>query len=812
MSAKPRGRDADSTRVLIHRPPRWIFAAAMLAASLTLPAAAMTELKVHLATQAQNDGDTGAPTVTLVAPDGAAATFGDDDGDGWIVVKAEGPAGNYRVTVAHGEAEVTRTVTLLEGGEVTLTWRPGAASGDEVAITYSGHLRADDEIIVTARKREEGLQAIPISITAFTAEALESRSLRDLRDVGDFAPNVDFSISNGLGGATSEATVFIRGIGQLDTALFADPGVGIYVDGVYLARAGGSVLDLLDLERVEILRGPQGTLFGKNTTGGAISLITRKPGPEKLLELELTGGNLDRIDGRLTADFQLAEGVFASLAAAATRRDGYHESLLTGERFADDDRNSVRGALRWLASDSTVVDLAAEFTRERETAATNTLLDQDSTDLIDFYNQAIAGAGLTPIGDDFITGDLFTSYATAENRNHGDVAGATATVSWTSGSVDLTSISAYREIEFDVASDGDGSPRILAHRSFLQQQDQLSQEVHVGGTAANDRLSWLIGGMYFTESSDEDSLLLVLGDLFAALEAAPGPIYAPPGVPDFLCFPGPPPPGLPCFGGAGNPLNFAFFTGDGDFERIELETDSWALFGEGVYSLNDRLSATFGLRYTLEEKEFRFFRQPGNGGPETDLFNADDWDSFSPRFSLSYQASDDALVYFSAARGFKSGGFNGRPQMRDALDPFDPETLWAYELGWKTDLGNRLRLNGAAFFSDYDDIQFSASLNVDGIPVFVIQNAGKAEVQGLELELTANPVRGLDLQAAVGYIDTEYTELDDVAPNSVTLDGAFPKTPEWTFNFSPQYAFPIKSGGTVTLRADYGYRSKSTLR
>ncbi|MEM7582904.1 MAG: TonB-dependent receptor [Acidobacteriota bacterium] len=745
----------------------------------------------------------GDAAVTLVAPDGSSQTFHDEEGDGSLSIRPQGPEGNYRVTITAGEHRVTRTVTLLGGGEVVLTYD----QGDEVAVAYRGLMSAEDEIVVTARKREENLQQIPVSVAAFTGEQLESREVRSLRDVGDFAPNVDFSITNGLGGTTSEATVYIRGIGQIDTALFADPGVGIYVDGVYLARAGGSVLDLLDLERVEILRGPQGTLFGKNTTGGAISLITRKPGPDRAFEIDLTGGENDRLDLRASANLPLSDKAFVTVAAASTNRDGFAESLANGERLADDNRDALRASLRWLPNESTVVDVCAEVAREREKAADQPLLAIVSTPLIDFYNTVLAGSGFTPISNDFVTGDLRTSNATAESRNDGDVGGATVTVTWTSGEIDLTSISAFRQIEFDVASDGDGSPVRLAERSFLQNQEQLSQEIHVSGRAYDDRLSWLVGGLYFTESSDEDSLTLVLGDLFEALEAAPGPIYAPPGVPGFLCSPGPPPPGVPCFGGAGNPANFAFFLGAGDFERIDLETDSWALFGEGTYEVSDRLSATFGLRYTLEEKRFDFFRDPGSGAPDVVLSNRDDWDALSPRFSLAYQLTEDALVYASAARGFKSGGFNGRPQDRLALDPFDPETVWSYELGWKTDFAdNRVRLNGAAFYNDYTDIQFSASLNIDGTPFFVIQNAGQAEVQGFELELAAQPARGFDLTAGVGYIDTEYTELDNV--DGVTLDGVLPKTPDWTFNISPQYAFPVQSGGTVTLRADYRYRGE----
>jgi len=468
----------------------------------------------------------------------------------------------------------------------------------------------------------------------------------------------------------------------------------------------------------------------------------------------------------------------------------------------------VRGALRWLASDNLILDVASEFMREREKAANQTLVSIESAPLLDFYNTALAAAGFASVTDAFVAGDLLRSFATADSRSLGDVMGTTATLTWTSGAIDVTSITAYREIEYDVSSDGDGTPVPLAEREFLQTQNQLSQELHVGGSGVEDRLRWLVGGLYFRESSDEDSLFLGLGNLFEALEAAPGPIYAPPGTPDFLCSPGPPPPELPCFGGVGNPANFAFFFGLGDFERIELETLSVALFGETTYALNDRFSASLGLRYTLEEKEFDFFRDPGSGAPNVVLSNEDDWDSLSPRFSLAYQASNNALVYVSAARGFKSGGFNGRPQDRLALDPFDPEIVWAYEVGWKTDLADdRLRLNGAAFYNNYTDIQFSASLNVDGMPVFVIQNAGEAKVKGFELELTARPRRGVDLTAALGYIDGEYTDLENVDPNAVTLNGVLPKTPEWTFNLSPQVALPLRSGGTLTLRADYNYRS-----
>jgi iron complex outermembrane receptor protein len=252
-----------------------------------------------------------------------------------------------------------------------------------------------------------------------------------------------------------------------------------------------------------------------------------------------------------------------------------------------------------------------------------------------------------------------------------------------------------------------------------------------------------------------------------------------------------------------------FYEGDGDHQIIDLETTSYAIFGEATLDVTEKLSATAGLRYTYEEKKFDYFMRYAHGIPDAVIYNEDGWDDISPRLSLAYQATEDLLLYTSAARGFKSGGFNGRPQQRGVLDPYDPETLWAYEVGFKADRANsRLRLNGAFFYYDYTDIQFSAGLaDDDGRAVFVLQNAGKARAWGGELEMTARPGPGWLWTASLGYIDNEYTELDDVEPNGVTLDSKFPKTPKWSLTLSPQYSFSV-GAGRIILRADYSYRSK----
>ncbi len=787
----------------------WRNTVALLAAGFALvlapPALAVADLVITIADAGQA---TDRATVTLVAPDGETRTATDDDGDGTVVITPENGPGEYQVTIALGERRDTRRVTVPRSGIITLIYTADAG-GYQATVTYGGSEFGNEQIVVTARKREESLQAVPVAVTAFTEKTMEAQSMRDLNDIGDFTPNVDISMSNGITGAPSEATVYIRGIGQIDTEMFTDPGVGIYVDGVYLARAQGGILDLLDLERVEVLRGPQGTLFGKNTTGGAISFISNRPHGRLASTVELTAGEYARRDLKVKVNAPLAGDLFAAVAVALSNRDGFAESLATGERFNDDNRDSARGALRWLASDNMILDFTADYMRERETALDLPLLAVVDTPLLEFYNTITGDAGFPIISEEFVTGDLTRSYSTGPHRADGDVWGTSLTVNWVLDGFTLKSISAYRNIDFKHAVDADGTPLNFLQRSTHQKQDQFTEEIQLSGLAVADRLNWLIGGLFLTESSNDESLALVWGEIFEALEAAPGPIYAPPGFPNSLCNPGPPPPGMPCFGGAGNPANLAFFEGEGDFTLMDLETSSYAVFGEATFAVTGKLSATAGLRYTYEEKKFDFFREYAHGAPDTVVFNERSWDAFSPRFSLAYQATDDVLLYTSVARGFKSGGFNGRPQQREALDPYDPETLWAYEVGLKADWARRYRLNSAFFYNDYADIQFSASLvDDDGNAVFVLQNAGKAKAWGGEIEVVARPWRNWLWTASLGYIDNKYTELNDVDPNGVTLDSKFPKTPKWTFIFSPQYTFAAADAGKVTLRADYSYRSK----
>ena len=663
-----------------------------------------------------------------------------------------------------------------------------------------------EEIVVTARRKAENLQQIPVSVTAYSQSALEQRSASRLVDLAEMTPNLTIGTGS-FGNDTSEAAVFIRGVGQGDTAIFSDPGVGIYIDGIFLARAQGAILDLVDLERVEVLRGPQGTLFGKNTSGGAIQLITRRPAREFQAELSLTLGNYDRLNGNVSVDGALGESLFGSLSYHTANSDGWSQSLVTGQEFHDDDRDLLRASLEWAPEQGLQAYVSADWVSDQGAGGNQAMVAFESTPLIDFYNTVRGDQGFIVYDERFIPSGFYDSFGGqtifGPSGVDGEIFGTTLDLSYARGDWVFRLLTGYRDVDYLTIGDADGSPVSLAEVRSSERQDQISQEFQIQGTT--DKADWTIGAIYFRETPEADDTQYVLAGFYEALELAPGPIYAPPGVPDFLCSPGPPPPGLPCFGGAGNPLNFAFFLDDGlDFD-FDLETESWAIFGESTWRLSDRLSFTLGARWTEDDKSFRYVQFNGFGLVAHDLFAEDSWSDWSGRASLSFQASEDVLLYGTLSRGFKSGGFNGRPQDRGMLDAFEPEVVEAFEIGLKSDLlDRRLRLNIAAFASDYTDIHFAASLSSpSGQPVFVTQNAGEAEIRGFELETEFHPALGWVVASTLGYLDTELVALNPSVPPGVDPGNDLPRSPEWSASLGIQKSTVIGDDSSLIARVDY---------
>ncbi len=662
-----------------------------------------------------------------------------------------------------------------------------------------------EEIIVTARKREESIQETPISLTVMTGADMEARSLTDLSELDSFIPNVDISAGPTSGGSAN-SQITIRGIGQTDFLITTDPGVGTYVDGVYHARSMGGIMDLLDLERVEVLRGPQGTLFGKNTVGGAVNLISARPTGQTAGSAEVTLGRYDRLDARASFEFPIvSEKLFAKFALSSKNRDGYGRRIdaETGRLLSDPgDQNatSARGVLWWLASDAVTVDFSMDMTRERRNATVASLVEQNPNSLIGLYNAVGFLSGLYGPYSADVPDNPFVTNGTGPDVNDLDLWGTALTVTWESERLTLKSITAYRELDADFGIDADHTA--IQYQEVLNRdsQDQFSQEFQLTGIGFNDRLDWIVGLYYFDENARDRNDVRLTSGLYDGLEALPGPI---------IPLGDPTDPLTPFIGGPGNPLNVLF---DLDFDIFnEVDNTSYAAYLHGTLGLTERLSVSAGVRYTYEEKDYFLEHRRINSNtfivPATRV--SDDWDAFTPKGSIEFQATDDALLYASVARGFKSGGFNGRPTTQAEVESYDPEYVTSYEVGAKTEwFEQRLRLNVAGFYYDYEDLQLTIQTQTpDGNLIIITDNAGKAEIKGVEVELLAQPVAGLVIQGGLGYLDAKYT--DTGSSTLITTDSRFVKAPKWSANASLEYAFSLPGGALLLARGDWSYRSRT---
>jgi iron complex outermembrane receptor protein len=664
-----------------------------------------------------------------------------------------------------------------------------------------------EEIIVTARKREESLQKTPVSITAFTAAQLEKPGLDNLSDVTRFAPNVIFDRGTGNTGGSFNSQLFIRGVGQVDFLFSSDPGVGIYVDEVYLPRVVGSIMDVMDIERIEVLRGPQGTLYGKNTIGGALNITSQHPGDKFAAVADLTLGSRSRVDGKLSLDLPMIKDVLsARLTLSSRNQDGYVKRVnQPGRATGDTNSDGARGLLHWTPGNGWNVLLEADYNRRREEAIANELLDVRTSDpVLQLWNFLVAptyGPGAVYDGR-FITngGD---SQATGPSLSGLDMWGTSINVSKElSASTRIKSITAYRDEKAQFGQDQDHSPYRYLETVNHNKHRALSEELQIIGSNFNSRLDWVAGAFYMNEKASDQFDVVLGGGLYDSLEALPAAIL--PLVPGVTC---PPPPGVvaPCAGGVGNPFNVALDFDLTIFDHIDI--DSYAGYAQGTFKFTDKLSTTVGGRYTSERKKFTTMLVRNASGvttvPEHSV--SDSWSAFTPRIGFEYQWTPDLMTYISGSRGFKSGGFNGRAQSLAEIASFDPEYVKSYEIGVKSQWFDRhLLLNLSAFYNDYTDIQLTSVRAVQGLIVVVTENAGQARMQGLELEMVAQPAKPLLIRAGLGYLDAKYTELASGA--TVTLDNKLVKTPKLTGNLVADYEMPLGAAGTLTLGGDVSYR------
>ena len=636
-----------------------------------------------------------------------------------------------------------------------------------------------EEVSVTAQKREQTLQDAPIAITAFGADEIATRGIRDVQDIGLFVPNVQVAPSPG--GATG-ATIAIRGSTTINPAITWEPTVGLYLDGVFLGKNLGGIFDVAELERVEVLRGPQGTLYGKNTIGGAVNLITRTPGENFGGFLEGSAGNEGYTGFRGRIDTGSAgtvgEGlgeIRASFAYSMQSRDGFYDNVdsdPTGgfNPFVNPRSNST---FEDLDSDAFRADVVLDVT---EQLSVRYSYDQASTDkapnmgqLTDVNEAFFAGLGLGFLAD------LQALYETsADNRarsisndesgfEESEVSGHALTISYDLGNMTFKSITASRELDWKDKLDIDGTPMNLFTSTRDVQYEQVSQEFQLLGSSEN--FDWVTGLYYFNEE----------GNVF-------------------------------------NPISFfGLFGAPADNNEYGLDNTSYAAFGQIEWrpASMDGLTVTAGLRYTQEDKDqYIFHPNSSTGGVGSfDVAASDDWSNTTGTLVLAYDLTDDINVYVKAAQGWKAGGFNGEAPTAEAFfASYEPEEVISYEAGLKSRLlDNRLQLNVAAFYNDIEDMQFSVFLEGTGGAASTVDNAGAATVKGLEVELVAQLTEDLRFGANYGYLDTQYDEFTELGVD-VRNQKDFPYSPESTASLDLDWTLINSDWGRVDAHVDWSFK------
>ncbi len=666
-----------------------------------------------------------------------------------------------------------------------------------------------EEIIVTARKTEESIQDTPISIQAFSTRDLEQIGAFEADAIANFTPNVRMQKQTS---SLDNYSYSIRGVSSGETALAVEPTVGLYMDGVYIARSTGAAFDLVDLQRIEVLRGPQGTLFGRNTIGGAINIITEKPRGDFAFKQLLSFGNYGYRRSQTTLDTPKIGDFAFKLSHMYSEKEGWMRSSINGERLGDRESEAYRLAVRWTPTDDITVDYAFDRS-EREN---NPSLEQFAKvrDLHvalggNAYEQAAALAS-----QNRRLSRIPVSVSNPRD-SFSDIDGHALTLEWyVSPELTIKSITSYREWRSGVDNTNFGS--IVADGATLfdittfapvpagtlvplfgasrrSEQDQFTQEFQFVGSTLDDRLFFNVGLYYFEEQAKErNPQRFILPSALAQLDGVFGP-----GTSVWL-----------------NSPDFAYAT----------DNKSYAIYGQFTYTVFDDLDLTLGLRYTRDEKETtltQVFRDPvfGPGGALLTIKDDESWTKFNPSFTADYRWTPDLSTYFKVATGYRAGGYNVRATTTASFaNPVDEENLISYEIGWKSDwLDRSLRVNGAIFYMDYDDRQIAAFEAGLGGASTNILNAGKSSSEGLEVDVIWIPTPGLRLTAGYGYLKVKYDEfntgvVDPVTglPTGVNADiSSFAAqnlyAPKHSAAVSAEYEFEPFRFGTLTLRVDGTY-------
>ncbi|MFK7976992.1 MAG: TonB-dependent receptor [Halioglobus sp.] len=686
-----------------------------------------------------------------------------------------------------------------------------ALTAATIATTSQLASAALETVIVTAQKIEEGLQDVPIAVQTFSSEQIENLTAQDIGDLGLFMPNVDTSR------AVNQPLFKIRGIGTSDFGVGADPAVGVYLDGVYIGRSGGARSAFVDLARVEVLNGPQGTLFGRNAAAGAIQYITNKPQDEQSGWGKVTLGDYDRLQVEGVYNTALTDNLFWRTSGLYNERDGFIDNIGAGDDLLEQNNWSINTALRWQPTEELDVIWRLEYDE----------VDQDSRPA----NSAVFGPRE---GQDFDT--VATRSARSETR---ELYGTSLHVTYDLPFATLTSITSYREYQTENPENKDGTNDILYRFDDYNAEDneQWSQEFRLAGEA-NDRVRWTVGFNYSEETAKQRSGIIIspqaVDKLITESEV---------GIPYSSVEPG--------FGfdiawvAAFADLDRIYDTGvealqGGDYtEFIDVEGnyEAWAVFGDVTWSVTDTLDITAGIRYTEDTKEFNRFSQYNDFGvffafPQTDVDangNWDpengtlgiirqkaDWDDTTPRIVVEWQAMEEAMVYFSWAEGYKAGGFNSVGDRHD--DPaFDPESVENYEVGIKSQwLDNTLRVNAAYFSYEYENLQDLVFIAAECLPNSSTGSnqfeVSDIEGDGVELTVEWAPSAALQVWGALGTLDAKYSDRQrrralNGACDIVDETGeSFGDSPEISYSLGANYTLDLTNGAEATASVSWAWQ------
>ncbi len=650
-----------------------------------------------------------------------------------------------------------------------------------MAQTEAGAKASLDEVTVTARRREESLREVPIAVSAYSGDMLEEIGAVDVTALSNYTPNVNLEVSRAT---NTTLTAYIRGIGQQDPVAGWEGGVGIYLDDVYLARPQGTVFDIYDVERIEVLRGPQGTLYGRNTIGGAVRYVTKRLSDETEFRVKAALGTYNQADLIVSGSTAVTDSFRIGGSIATFNHDGWGDNLFTGEENADKEIMAYRVTMEWEPSDNLFVRLHGDYS-------------QDDSSSRQGHRLLPSNTGEPVLPDVFDTRAGISTYPSSTGGLSPETTqgGATLDIAWDiSDSLQLKSITSSRSDYSESWIDFDNLPANTFDAPVIYDNEQFSQEFQF--TYSGDRLS-AIFGVYYLDANAFDAFDVI-------------------------------------FNGALTPFTL------GDYD-----TNALAGFFDVTYDLNDQWNVSIGGRYTEDERTAYVVRETflglgspyfGNSSaisltpttPYVPEFNGSRTDSeFTPRVSVGYAPSDTHNLYLSYSEGFKGGGFDPRGAYNVAAtrEGFAPESVESIEIGAKSVWADgKFVTNIAAFTMDYTDVQVPGSILLDtdndGQPdgfAGKVTNAGKAEVSGFEIEAVANLTDELTATLALGIIDAEYTEwleasIDPGTGAPILIDVSssrvFQNTPDTTANFRLRYETPVASGNFAVL-GSVSYRSES---